>query len=256
MTACGRWRRSTIPSSPCCSGRWRPPWPSCTRKHCRGLRLDPDDRGQPGERPPGAGLERAVRSRAGSQISCSIQWWFDALVPSRCSHAGVHPRHARHLDVLERERPARLQRGLLHTQPDDADVHLAETVRPAEGVPCCGRSADDRSGRGRGCRRTRWSTASSPSGTSVSDPSPWWRRDWRMLGGRGGLRDLSDLHRDRRTEERDVRRRHAVRQQIVFYGSTPAYRGVLDLHGWVTSRRLALARSRPVGDDGGPHRRR
>ena len=24
----------------------------------------------------------------------------------------------------------------------------------------------------------------------------------------------------------------ATRQQIAFYGSTPAYRGVLDLHGW------------------------
>ena len=27
-------------------------------------------------------------------------------------------------------------------------------------------------------------------------------------------------------------RRDAVRQQVAFYGSTPAYRGVLDLHGW------------------------
>jgi hypothetical protein len=24
----------------------------------------------------------------------------------------------------------------------------------------------------------------------------------------------------------------AVKQQVAFYGSTPAYRGVLDLHGW------------------------
>jgi hypothetical protein len=32
-------------------------------------------------------------------------------------------------------------------------------------------------------------------------------------------------------EEIDVAREF-VRRQIAFYGSTPAYRGVLDLHGW------------------------
>ncbi|MHB1905904.1 MAG: TIGR03617 family F420-dependent LLM class oxidoreductase [Acidimicrobiales bacterium] len=35
-------------------------------------------------------------------------------------------------------------------------------------------------------------------------------------------------------EDEDARRRHALetRRQIAFYASTPAYRGVLDLHGW------------------------
>jgi len=33
-------------------------------------------------------------------------------------------------------------------------------------------------------------------------------------------------------DETQARRRAEVRKQIAFYGSTPAYRGVLDLHGW------------------------
>jgi len=33
-------------------------------------------------------------------------------------------------------------------------------------------------------------------------------------------------------EDELARAERAVRQQIAFYGSTPAYRGVLDLHGW------------------------
>jgi len=35
-----------------------------------------------------------------------------------------------------------------------------------------------------------------------------------------------------RTEEEAKVAQQAVRQQIAFYGSTPAYRGVLELHGW------------------------
>jgi probable F420-dependent oxidoreductase len=35
-----------------------------------------------------------------------------------------------------------------------------------------------------------------------------------------------------RTEEEMARAVAGTRQQIAFYGSTPAYRGVLDLHGW------------------------
>jgi probable F420-dependent oxidoreductase len=35
------------------------------------------------------------------------------------------------------------------------------------------------------------------------------------------------------TDEEDLARaRAATKQQIAFYGSTPAYRGVLELHGW------------------------
>jgi probable F420-dependent oxidoreductase len=34
------------------------------------------------------------------------------------------------------------------------------------------------------------------------------------------------------TEEEMAASAQGVRQQIAFYGSTPAYRGVLELHGW------------------------
>src|SRR5205823_14175322 len=34
------------------------------------------------------------------------------------------------------------------------------------------------------------------------------------------------------TEEEAANADKAVRQQIAFYGSTPAYRGVLEKHGW------------------------
>ena len=33
-------------------------------------------------------------------------------------------------------------------------------------------------------------------------------------------------------EEEFATAKQAVQQQIAFYGSTPAYRGVLELHGW------------------------
>jgi probable F420-dependent oxidoreductase len=34
------------------------------------------------------------------------------------------------------------------------------------------------------------------------------------------------------TDEETAARKQAVKQQIAFYGSTPAYKGVLDHHGW------------------------
>lgn len=41
-----------------------------------------------------------------------------------------------------------------------------------------------------------------------------------------------------RTEQEMARTRALVKQQISFYASTPAYGGVLDLHGWDIGRRL------------------
>ena len=48
------------------------------------------------------------------------------------------------------------------------------------------------------------------------------------------LRDLgSAVRRHRaRTRRRSPTRAKGAQQQIAFYGSTPAYRGVLELHGW------------------------
>jgi hypothetical protein len=63
---------------------------------------------------------------------------------------------------------------------------------------------------------------------------PAGARPWPRQGRQddGGLRDRRALlRRHRQHRGRDGRgRRHP--QQIAFYGSTPAYRGVLDVHGW------------------------
>ena len=63
------------------------------------------------------------------------------------------------------------------------------------------------------------------------------RRSSAGCGGRQRSRDRSRsraaVRRHRHERRGDRRRRGAgVKQQIAFYGSTPAYRGVLELHGW------------------------
>ncbi len=52
-----------------------------------------------------------------------------------------------------------------------------------------------------------------------------------------------------RTEEEMARAVAGTRQQIAFYGSTPAYRGVLDLHGWTGLGDELNALSRSDRDD-------
>ncbi len=44
--------------------------------------------------------------------------------------------------------------------------------------------------------------------------------------------NLSGMVATGRTDEQMARARDGVRRQIAFYGSTPAYRSVLDIHGW------------------------
>ena len=48
-----------------------------------------------------------------------------------------------------------------------------------------------------------------------------------------------------------------VKQQIAFYGSTPAYRPVLELHGWgeLQDALHGMSTTRGVGRDGLAHRR-
>jgi probable F420-dependent oxidoreductase len=48
----------------------------------------------------------------------------------------------------------------------------------------------------------------------------------------------------------------AVREQIAFYGSTPSYRGVMELHGWEDAADARCEPSRRVGRDGRAHHRR
>jgi alkanesulfonate monooxygenase SsuD/methylene tetrahydromethanopterin reductase-like flavin-dependent oxidoreductase (luciferase family) len=57
-----------------------------------------------------------------------------------------------------------------------------------------------------------------------------------------------------RTEEEMAIAIRAVRDQIAFYGSTPAYRGVLELHGWEDLGQELNQLSRSQNEDRWQHR--
>ena len=61
-----------------------------------------------------------------------------------------------------------------------------------------------------------------------------------------------------RDEEQFTRSREAVRKQLAFYGTTPAYTPVFELHGYgaLAPELRALGARRPVGRDGRPRPRR
>ena len=75
-----------------------------------------------------------------------------------------------------------------------------------------------------------------------------------------GLRDhRAGVRRRRATpRRRSPRASRSVKQQIAFYGSTPAYRPVLELHGWgeLQDELQGDDQARRVGPDGGADRRR
>ena len=163
-------------------------------------------------------------------------------------------------DVVERRHEARLPGRLLHPHPDDAVLQPGpEPARRRQDLPGRRRRADDRGGR-RGVRRlpvprlhhralpprghaagararrgarpaARWPTSRSPARPSSSPAPP--RRRW-------------------------PRRRPGAKQQIAFYGSTPAYRGVLELHGWgdLQDELNRMSKEGEVEGDGRAHHRR
>ena len=103
---------------------------------------------------------------------------------------------------------------------------------PPQGVPRRGRPAHDR-GRGRGRRRR--------DRARVHDREVPARRDLARARARsreGGPQarrlpgHVPRLRRDRREREGLGRLAPGVCKQIAFYGSTPAYRPVLEMHGW------------------------
>ena len=64
-----------------------------------------------------------------------------------------------------------------------------------------------------------------PAFDAASPPAASTRADFELA--------LPDVRRHRHDRRGDGRRRAtATKQQIAFYGSTPGYRRVLDLHGW------------------------
>ncbi len=108
-----------------------------------------------------------------------------------------------------------------------------EQVRRAEGVPRRGRRADDR-GRGRGRRRHHHPRVHDRAVRQGSDAArdragPRQERAGPRRRSRSRGRCSSSPAATRTSSSRRARARS---KQIAFYGSTPAYRGVLELHGW------------------------
>ena len=131
--------------------------------------------------------------------------------------------------------PARVPRRVLHAHVDDAGVRApAACVRGASGLPCRRRAPDER-GRGRGGRRRASRTASARAGTCARSRCP------RSSGGsaRSG-RTRADIEITcpgfivgGGGPTRRWRRRVApCGATSAYYASTPAYRPVLELHGW------------------------
>src|SRR5215218_9292300 len=202
-------------------------------RHRGGVRPQPDVDGRHRQRPP-AVHEGPVHPRPRQPDQAPYrEAVLDAVVGAGEADARVHPRHAGHLGVLERGRQARLPRRVLPPHAHDTVLQPGtQSVRHPEGVPRRRRRAHDRGG-GRGRRR---------------DPAPRLHdravrarghhaaleRGWARAGKQRGDFELSGpmfVVTGTNEEEYEAARR-GTKQQIAFYGSTPAYRGVLELHGW------------------------
>ena len=99
--------------------------------------------------------------------------------------------------------------------------------------PRRGRRADDR-GRRRGRRRDHPARASPPSGTCARSRCPRSSAGCAKAGKTRADFEISGplFVVTGTTDEELEQARQGTKQQIAFYGSTPAYRGVLELHGW------------------------
>ena len=137
--------------------------------------------------------------------------------------------------LLERRHQARLPRRVLHAHADDAVLQPAgrtRTAPPKVFLAGVGELMTEVAGEvGRRLPLPRLhDRAVRPRGHAARA-----RRGARPRpASRGGLRGRRPaVRRHRHAPRRRWRRpRRGVRQQIAFYGSTPAYRGVLELHGW------------------------
>ena len=184
----------------------------------------------------------------------------DAVVAPGGPHARVHLGHARHLGLVERRHQARLPRRLLHAHAHDAVLRPGpQPVRRAQGLPRRRRRADDRGGR-RGVRRLHLPRlhhrALPPRGHppgARAGPSQG-RQDARRTSRSPARASWSPAPTRRRWRRRPT----GTRQQIAFYGSTPAYRGVLELHGWgdLQDELNALSKQGEWEEMGDAHRRR
>ena len=131
-------------------------------------------------------------------------------------------------------------------------------LRRAEDLPRRRRRADDR-GRRRGLRRlhlSRLHHREVPPRGHAAGARPRTRQGRQDDGGLRDRRPVVRRHRQRRG--RDRKAADGTRQQIAFYGSTPAYRGVLETArlGRPPGRAERAVEAGQVGGDGQPDRRR
>ena len=154
-----------------------------------------------------------------------------AVVEAGGADARVRARDARDLGLLVPRRAARLPRRVLPAHPDDAVLHSRGTRKGApRGTARRRRSGHDR-GRRRGRRRSDRARVHHGALPARGDPARSRARARQGGSTPAGLRDhvpgvpsCDAAHFEEQTRAR--------RQQVAFYASTPAYRGVLDLHGW------------------------
>ena len=198
-----------------------------------GVRPHADDAGDDGER-PAAVLEGAVHPRPREPDQAAHRAAvLDAVVAARGPHARVRARDARDLGVVERRHQARLPRRLLHPHADDPVLRVAAArVRAAEGVPRRRRGAHDRRRRRSGRRPHPALVHHRAVRARGHDAVAGSRLRGRTTSARRLRAERPDLRGHRHDRRGDGAGRHGTKQQIAFYGSTPGYRGVLELHGW------------------------
>ena len=162
----------------------------------------------------------------------------DAVEPPGAAHARDDPGHPGDLGHVAHRRAAAVPRRVLHAHADDAVLH-ARRRRTSTGSACpkiflagvgelmtevAGETCDGFLCHGFTTERYL---------REVTIPAlERGRREGRQDDGRVPDR-RAELRRDRRRRRgAGARPPTGTRQQIAFYGSTPAYRPVLELHGW------------------------
>ena len=170
------------------------------------------------------------------------------------------PGHPGHLGQLGGRQPARLPGRVLPAHADDPDVRPGpQPVRQPADLPGRGGRADDRGGR-RGGRRAPGPRLHHRAVPARGDAPGPRAGPGRQRPRRGRRADLLPGHDGDRRPTRPGWRPPPGRSrtQLAFYGSTPAYRPVLELHGWgdLQHRAQHPVQAGPVGGDGRPHRRR
>ena len=172
------------------------------------------------------------------------------------AHARADPAHARDLGTpgTTGKKP-RVPRRVLHAHLDDADVHAdRHELRPAQGVlAAVGPLMTEVAGRGR--RRRDRATRSPPEKYLREVTLPAIERGLAKAGAsartsRSSYPGYVVTRRDR--EGLEPTRAAASASRSLLTAPTPAYRPVLEMHGWgeLQTRAERAVEAGPVGQDG------